>query len=104
MAETIRWEGASGRGYRYWIYPIHTTFKAQPGNYIFAVQTQPGRWAPAYIGETSSLRERLESHEKEECARRHGATHIHAHISNGQQARRAEEADLIARWEPGCNG
>ena len=48
---TINWPGASGREYKYWIYPIGTTFKDEPGNYVFSKKTSPGQWTPVYIGE-----------------------------------------------------
>jgi len=101
----IYWEGASGKTYAYWIYPIGTTFLDQPGNYIYARQSSPGRWVPAYVGQTASLADRLADHEKEGCALRHGASHIHCHTTPGGEAvRLAEESDLIAKWRPPCNG
>ena len=101
---TIDWTGQSGRTYRYWIYPIDQLFTDGAGNYIFAKEVQQGRWTPCYIGQTSNLSDRLSDHEKEMCARRHGATHIHAHANPaGESTRRAEEADLISRWDPPCN-
>ncbi len=103
--QTINWPGRSGQQYRYWIYPMSTTFKPTAGNYIFAKEASHGRWAPIYIGETSDLSERFDDHHKIGCIRRHGATHIHVHQNgDGQVARRREEADLIARWSPPCNG
>ena len=100
----IQWEGASGKKYGYWIYKIGTTFKDEPGNYIYAKESSPNRWRPVYIGETGSLRDRLADHEKEDCATRNGATHIHAHTSsNDVSVRRAEESDLIEKWNPVCN-
>lgn len=106
MAEPdIQWEGKSGKRYGYWIHPIDTSFKDAPGNYIYAKETQPRRWRPVYIGQTSSLEDRLADHEKEACAKRNGATHLHAHTSSGTQSiRRAEESDLIDKWSPVCNG
>lgn len=106
MAECdIRWKGASGKSYDYWIHPIGENFKDEPGNYIYAKETEPGRWRPVYIGQTSSLSERLANHEKEACAARNGATHIHAHTTpGGERIRRAEEDDLIENWGPVCNG
>lgn len=102
---TIEWTGASGRTYKHWIYKLPPNFKAEPGNYVFAREVSPGRWAPVYIGETADLSERFDAHHKAECIRRNGATHIHAHLnSKGKAARQAEEADLIARWKPSCNG
>lgn len=42
-------------------------------------------------------------HEKRPGAVRHGATHIHAHGNKDERARLAEEADLIASYNPPCN-
>jgi hypothetical protein len=106
MNETpkINWPGKSGTEYQYWIYPIETTFTNGPGNYIFAKETQPGHWSPCYIGQTQNLGDRLSNHEKEACAKRKGATHIHVHVNrDGERARKAEEKDLILKWKPPCN-
>ena len=105
MAEPdMYWEGASGKKYGYWIYEIGTTFKDTPGNYIYAKETKPRYWRPVYIGQTSSLSDRLADHDKEACAKRNGATHIHAHTSSdSERDRRAEENDLIDKWDPVCN-
>ena len=101
---TINWPGASGTQYKYWIYPIGTTFRDEPGNYIFAKRTSSGKWTPVYIGETQSLGDRLPNHEKLPCVKRTGGTHVHAQItSGGQQARLAEEADLLRNFSPPCN-
>jgi hypothetical protein len=100
---SINWPGQSGTEYAYWIYPIETTFNSAPGNYIFAKETRPGYWTPLYMGQTSDLGERLSDHEKERCARRNGATHIHVHRNGTEAARLAEERDLILRWRPLCN-
>src|SRR6266581_1210234 len=101
---TIQWPGKSGTQYKYWIYPIGSSFKEEAGNYIFAKETKPGSFSPAYIGQTKNLNQRLENHEKENCALRNGATHIHVHLTPaGEKARLAEERDLILRWQPVCN-
>ena len=102
---TIFWSGASGKQYKYWIDDINTSFKDEPGNYIYAKEISPDRWVPIYIGETDSLKDRLSSnHEKLPCIKRHGGTHIHAHTSSSDEdIRRAEEADLIEKWNPPCN-
>ena len=89
----------------YWIYPIDTGFTNDDGgNYIFAKETSPNKWAPQYIGQTSNLKQRLEDHEKETCARRNSATHIHVHLNSTEIARLSEEKDLIDAWYPVCNG
>ena len=105
MAEqTIMWLGKSGKEYKYWIHEMDTSFKDEPGNYLFAKQTSPGKWTPVYIGETESLKDRLSNHDKLPCVKRHGGTHIHAHTTpGGQKVRRDEEGDLIAKWDPPCN-
>ncbi len=101
--ETVNWPGASGTKYKYWVHSLDTTFKDQGGNYIFAKKTASGKWTPVYIGETESLSDRLPNHDKLPCVRRNGGTHIHAHTSGGQRERRAEEADLLANFNPPCN-
>jgi hypothetical protein len=105
MAEqTIMWPGASGKEYKYWIHSINTSFKDSPGNYIFSKETSRGYWTPIYIGETDSLKKRLSNHEKMPCVKRYGGTHIHAHTSSSdEKVRRAEESDLLAKWDPPCN-
>jgi len=105
MAEPqIYWEGKSGKKYGYWIYPIGTSFKDVPGNYIYAKETEPGKWRPVYIGQTSSLKDRLADHEKEACAKRNGATHVHTHTSSDSETvRKVEETDLVLMWKPVCN-
>lgn len=105
MAEiTIQWPGKSGRKYKYWIYEIGQSLKAEPGNYIFAKETSPDKWTPVYIGETQDLSERFDNHHKMACIRQHGGTHICVHTSGSSRAaRQAEEDDLISYWNPPCN-
>ena len=102
--ETIKWPGQSGREYTYYIYPIGNDFKEEAGNYIFAKTNSSNKWVPQYIGQTKNLNNRLENHEKEDCAIRYGATHIHAHLESNSQVRLNEEKDLIDKWSPVCNG
>ena len=104
MADTIEWTGKSGLKYKYWIHSLNTTFKAEPGNYIFAKEVEPGRFRPIYIGETADLSERFDNHHKMPCILRNGATHIHAHTNSSQQNRLTEESDLLANYAPSCNG
>jgi hypothetical protein len=104
MAELVKWRGDSGKQYDYWVYPINTTFKDEPGNYIYAKRNAAGDWQAVYIGQTSSLSQRLASHEKERLViHRGGATHILAHLSTSALARRIEEADLIRFYRPPFN-
>lgn len=101
--KTINWPGASGKEYKYWIHSMNTSFDSKAGNYIFAKQTSPGKWRPVYIGQTGDLSERFDHHHKMECARRNGATHVHAHTNPNEANRLAEETDLVRKWGPVCN-
>lgn len=105
MAErTANWEGESGKEYKYWIYPLGTTFKQVPGNYVFARETEPDIFTEIYIGQTKDLSERFDNHHKMPCILKNKATHICAHTSSDdEEERRAEEDDLVERWNPVCN-
>jgi hypothetical protein len=98
------WIGQSGTVYRYEIYPLDTTFRPLPGNYIYAGQSEAGEWVPLYVGQTRDMHQRLEGQEKLQPAMQQGATHIHMHYDQkGQATRCTEERDLIVRWQPVCN-
>jgi hypothetical protein len=102
-ARTILWTGQSGSKYKYSIYKIGTNFKDIAGNYVYAQETKPNSWSPKYIGQTNSLKNRLSNHEKESCAIRNGATHIHVHANSSEVSRLSEEKDLVVNWKPPCN-
>lgn len=101
----IDWAGVSGETYGYFIDPIGTKFLNVPGNYVFAFEPKPGYWQAVYVGESDSLGKRLtNAHEKLAAAVKLGATHIHTHVNDrGEDARLAEEVDLIVRWNPPLN-
>lgn len=101
---TIDWQGQSGNTYKYWIYKIGTSLKAEGGNYIFTKETSPNYFVPVYIGQTNNLDIRFDNHHKKDCITRAGATHIHAHLNANERDRLNEESDLIAKWKPSCNG
>ena len=105
MTDTeIYWDGQSGKDYVYWIPPIGTSFNDEPGNFIYTKEDEPGSWVAIYIGHTASLQNRLADPETEASAIRNGATHVHVHTTRSGEARRAaEQADLVARWDPVCN-
>jgi predicted GIY-YIG superfamily endonuclease len=104
MADQVTWTGVSGKRYDYWVYPANITFKDEPGNYIYAKRNPSGNWQAVYIGQTSSLSQRLATHEKQQSAiRRWGATHILAHLSGSEIVRRSEESDLIKAYRPPLN-
>ncbi len=104
----VNWKGISGQIYSYTVHSLNERWYNEPGNYLFAKQVTGGGWVAVYIGETSSLKDRLapfSNHEKGASAHRNGVTHIHAHRSSDQQQiRRSEEADLVNNYRPVCNG
>jgi hypothetical protein len=103
MATTCVWTGASGRRYEYNVYNIDSAWNDVPGNYIFTCRATNG-WRNCYTGQTESFRDRFPDHEKRACAARHGATHIHAHVNaGGENTRKLEESDIIAKCTPPCN-
>jgi hypothetical protein len=102
-AQKCNWPGKSGTAYTYHVYLIGTKFHEKPGNYIFCKKNAAGLWAPQYIGQTKNLNQRLGDHEKEACAKRRGATHIHARLNPTEAARLTEEKDLIQNFNPPCN-
>ncbi len=100
----IRWQGRSGKEYSYEIFPLDTTFRPLPGNFIYAGQSEDGSWVPVYIAQTRDMHQRLEGHVRVEDAVANGATHIHAHYcAEGQATRCNEERDLVLQWRPVCN-
>lgn len=101
--QKLQWVGKFGKTYTYYVHSIGANFKEEPGNYIFCKLDAFGRWVPQYIGQTKNLNQRLGDHEKEVCAKRNGATHIHAHLNSDEATRFAEERDLIEGHNPPCN-
>lgn len=77
------------------------------GNYAFAYVAGgivgPGRWVLLYIGETESFRNRMPSHEVWAEAVGLGATHVLAHTNIDALARKSEERDVIACYQPCLN-
>ena len=109
MRDTNIWEDEYGHEYEYRIYPIDYSFaeyEGTGGNYIFAERgpIETNEWYPKYIGEISNLCDRLTGHEKEACARRNGATHIHVHVNSNEKTRLNEEMKLVGTYSPVCNG
>ena len=100
----IKWQGRSGRKYKYWVYKIGTRFKEAPANYIFTRETAELTFAPIYISQTDDLSQQFDGHDKMPLIQQNGATHIHIHgNSRGEVARLEEEADLVSMWNTVCN-
>ena len=91
--------GASGTDYIYERYPVGSQWNDMAANYICA-QAGANIYAK-YVGQTSSLRDRIPNHEKWPCCNRHGVNEIHVNRdATTEQGRRAQEKDLIAGLAP----
>jgi hypothetical protein len=110
MAEhpTCNWRGGSGTWYKFYVWTLPVNFgENQSGNYIFTKKNPEGKWVPIYIGQ-GDLKNRSENHNKANCIRAKGATHIHVHLNSGEADRTSEERDLLTRYTNayapnGCN-
>jgi hypothetical protein len=103
---TVDWPGKSGQKYRYWFADsmAPTNFQSVGGNYMYVKRLPNGNYLPLYIGETQNLSDRHSDHERLADAKRAGATHLMAHTTPaGEKARKDEEKDLIAYWNPVLN-
>jgi excinuclease UvrABC nuclease subunit len=79
------------------------------GVYMLA-DPSSGQVAVFYVGQSGTLRSRLTQHLYEQenaCIRRHlqlGTRHFcYKSVVGGEEARRTEEARLIAQYRPACN-
>ena len=95
MNEICRWTGASGTFYTYYIRPRGTELAPnQMGNYIYAKKNSDGEWIPVHISQGD-----LSVHSPhQELLDSRGATHVHMHLNFPDEARLAEERDLLARY------
>jgi hypothetical protein len=64
------------------------------GNYIYAKKDSEGHWRPVYIGQGDLSKPNL----PHELLGARGATHVHMHLTFTDEARLAEERDLLARY------
>lgn len=107
MAFNITWRGASGQSYTFETHPVGTQFNPVSGVYIFCRQVTSGNWEALYVGETQSLKQRLNtgvsSHDGYLRASRLGMTHIAALVVAGDAERLRIETDLRHGLNPSAN-
>lgn len=85
------------------VHQPNTAWKDIAGIYIFTGVNQQNKWVALYIGQASSLAERLATHERWPEAVKLGATHIHARVVTHQAERDALEKQLIQAYQPRLN-
>ena len=107
MAVKITWRGASGQSYTFETYDIGERFNPISGVYIFCRQVDPVNWEALYVGETQSLKQRLNigisAHDGYARASRLGCTHIAALAVSGDVERVRIETDLRHGLNPSAN-
>lgn len=96
--------GKSGNKYDFDVYRWGTEFKPLGGVYAVLKERSDGRFDVIYIGQTGDLSERFDDHHKAGCFSRHNKTHIGVHLCSSEQRRLVIERDLIANYQPPCNG
>jgi hypothetical protein len=105
---TIGFKGISGQAYTFNVHSWGTPLKSIGGIYVVTrakPNLQGGRTHDVlYVGQTGDLSERFDAHHKADSFRRHGATDICARVEQSERARLNIEADLIAAYNPPCNG
>jgi hypothetical protein len=105
----IFWTGASGNRYEFQLAALGTiNYFAIEGVYIFCKPAGSSNYWPAYVGETDSLKRRLndelEGHHALQAIRSHGATHISVLVVRGDRAKRLYvETDLRNALNAPCN-
>lgn len=100
----INLHGNSGKTYTFNLYKWGTEFKALGAVYAILKKTGDSNYRVLYIGQTEDLSERFDAHHKASCFSRNGVTHIAIHTDSNKNSRLNKEFDLVANYNPVCNG
>lgn len=99
---TVTLKGTSGKTYDFDVYPWGTSFKPLGAVYT-VLKKNPPNFYVQYVGQTSDLSTRFDSHHKQSCFDRNGKTHIAVHPESSESIRLSKEADLVDSYNPACN-
>lgn len=102
---TCNFKTIDGDAVQFYVYPAKDArnWADKPGLYIFGSYTQTGSILAHYIGQASSLKDRLANHERWDEAENLGADLILARIEPTQSGRDSKERDLIENYKPKLN-
>ena len=96
-------KGKSGKSYQFTVYDWGTSFK--PVGAVYSVlKVTDGQYSLIYVGQTSDLSERFDSHHKQSCFDRNRKTHIGILVESSESMRFKIETDLINNYSTPCNG
>lgn len=101
--ETVTATGKSGTTYEFQVFPWNTSFNPVAAVYM-VLKTHSSQYTILYVGETDNLKERFDNHHKQPCFDRNGKSHIGVLREDGESRRLRIEADLVAGYNPTCNG
>jgi excinuclease UvrABC nuclease subunit len=99
----ISWTSSQLQRFEFDIFSIDASWNETAGLYMFCGQNLQRLWAPKYIGQASSFKERLCDHEQWAPAVANGATHVLAMVVSQQSERDRLEKILIAELHPPLN-
>ena len=103
--DTVTAKGASGTSYAFDVYPWGE-IENKRGGAVYRVyhKKKNGNYTALYVGQTGDLSERFDDHHKAACFKKNARTHIGILLESSEKKRLAIEADLIANYNPVCNG
>lgn len=98
---------ATFSGYDFTVYPSDTTFNSVGAVYIFTKRVVDsngkGTHTLLYIGQTESLQDRIQNHEKWSCANKNGVNCICIHRDDNESSRLDKETNLRGSSDTPCN-
>ena len=104
---TVNCTGVSGRQYQFEVFPVGTLFNSVPGVYIACRLPSAGWYQALYVGETQSVKDRLNgsanNHYGLRCAAHNGMSHIAVMVVYSDAERLRIETDLRHGLNPCCN-
>ena len=103
MVTKIDWVAPDNRNLSFQVFRHDGDWLPVSGVYMFCRREANGTYTPLYIGQASSLKDRLPLHEQWSPAVRKGADSVHAVLLASQADRDYFEQALIAHFQPELN-
>ncbi|WP_432799981.1 GIY-YIG nuclease family protein [Poriferisphaera sp. WC338] len=105
---TITFTGKSQESHECQVHPLNRDWPdGIPAVYFIIRLTNSGdsfKQTLLYIGETQDLKQRFLNHHKDECYNKNNANMICILEVNNEEKRFEIEQDMIAAYQPPCNG
>jgi hypothetical protein len=105
---TVTLKGRSGQTYDFEVWALGQAFNAVAAVYAITCRYKNSKdeytHDVIYIGQTEDMSTRFDDHHKADCFKKHKANCICTHRDDDEDSRLAKEQDLIANYNPPCNG